>query len=398
MRSVSFKDFSLKESLLKAIADSGFEHPSEVQQECIPKTAYGDDILAQSKSGMGKTAIYVLGILNRMEEEPLTETGPQAIVLTHTRELAFQAAKEFVRFGKYLPKIKTYVIYGGISIEDQKKKLKEDQPHILIGTPGRMATLVKNKSLVLDKVKYFVIDECDQMLKETGIHLYIIIDIREDVQYVFCRTPRNKQVMMLSATLPKELREICKKFLRVNAFEVFIDNEAKLTLHGLKQFLVKLEEKEKNRKLVELLDNTQFVQVIIFVNSTVRAKLLSSLLRQHNFPAVAMHGDLRQEERLIRYKQFKECKTVIMISTDIFGRGVDIDKIDFVINYDLPRDSDTYMHRVGRAGRFGTKGLAVSFVATKEDEELMGKVQERFEIKVPVYPDKPDTAVLSTCL
>lgn len=171
MRSMSFKDFTLKECLLKAIADSGFEHPSEVQQECIPKTAYGSDILAQSKSGMGKTAIYVLGILNQMEEEPPVDVGPQALVLTHTRELAFQAAKEFGRFGKYLPKVKTYVVYGGVSIEEQKKILKETQPHILIGTPGRMATLVKTKSLVLDKVKYFVIDECDQMLKETGIHL-----------------------------------------------------------------------------------------------------------------------------------------------------------------------------------------------------------------------------------
>lgn len=206
-----------------------------------------------------------------------------------------------------------------------------------------------------------------------------------------------KQVMLLSATLPKDLRETCKKFLQPNAFEVFIDNEAKLTLHGLRQFLIKLQENEKNRKLIDLLDDTQFTQVIIFVSSTIRAKVLTSLLRKSNFPAVAMHGDLKQEERLARYKEFKECKSVIMVSTELFGRGVDIDKIDFVINYDLPRDSDGYMHRVGRAGRFGTKGLAVSFVATKEDEELMAKVQERFEIKVPQYPDKPNPAALSTC-
>ena len=223
----------------------------------------------------------------------------------------------------------------------------------------------------------------------------ILIDIREDTQYVFCHTPREKQVIMLSATLPKDLRDICRKFLRPNTFEVFIDNEAKLTLHGLKQYLVKLQEKEKNRKLVDLLDNTQFTQVIIFVSTTVRAKVLTSLLVNSNFPAVSMHGDLKQEERLARYKQFKECKCVIMVSTDVFGRGVDIDKIDFVINYDLPKDSDGYMHRVGRAGRFGTKGLAISFVATNEDEDLMANVQKRFEIKVPVYPEKPDASVLS---
>ncbi len=169
MRSTSFKDFFLKEELMKAIADSGFEHPSEVQQECIPKAAYGNDILAQSKSGMGKTAIYVLGILNQMESTPAADAGLQAIVLTHTRELAFQAAKEFGRFGKYLPNIKVGVVYGGTSIDEQKKMLKENPSHILIGTPGRVATLAKNKVLVLDKVKYFVIDECDQMLKELGM-------------------------------------------------------------------------------------------------------------------------------------------------------------------------------------------------------------------------------------
>ena len=173
MRSTSFKDFTLKDQLLKAISDSGFEHPSEVQQECIPKTAYGNDILAQSKSGMGKTAIYVLGILNQMDENPISEVGPVAIILTHTRELAFQAAKEFERFGKYMPNIKICVVYGGIPIEEQKKKIKESQPHILIGTPGRTADLAKHKILNLEKVKYFVIDECDQMLKEFGIMYYI---------------------------------------------------------------------------------------------------------------------------------------------------------------------------------------------------------------------------------
>ena len=168
MRSASFKDFFLKEELMKAIADSGFEHPSEVQQECIPKAAYGNDILAQSKSGMGKTAIYVLGILNQMDSNPAAEAGLMAIVLTHTRELAFQTAKEFGRFGKYLPNIKVSVMYGGMKIEEQKKALKETPPHILIGTSGRISALVKNKAVALDKVKYFVIDECDQMLKELG--------------------------------------------------------------------------------------------------------------------------------------------------------------------------------------------------------------------------------------
>ncbi len=135
--------------------------------------------------------------------------------------------------------------------------------------------------------------------------------------------------------------------------------------------------------------------MIIFVSSALRAKILTSLLKENNFPAISMHGQLKQAERLERYKQFKECKSVILVATDIFGRGVDIDKVDFVVNYDLPEDSDGYMHRVGRAGRFGTKGLAVSFVASKEDEALMAKIQERFEIKVPELPAKIDSGVFS---
>lgn len=372
---------------MKAIADTGFEHPSEVQQECIPKALLGVDILAQSKSGMGKTAIYVLAILEQMASAQSTEVGVQAIVLTHTHELAFQAGKEFGRFGKYLPNIKSAVVYGGVPIDENKKMLKETNPHILIGTPGRVAALIKMKALNLDKVKYFVIDECDKMLKE--------LDMREDVQYTFIQAPKNKQVIMCSATLPPDLRAVCRKFLAPTAFEVTIDKEAKLTLHGLRQYLVKLEEKEKNRKLIDLLDNVQFTQVMIFVTSSPRAKILAGLLKENNFPAISMHGQLKQEERLARYKQFKEAKSVIMVATDIFGRGVDIDKVDFVINYDMPEDTDTYMHRVGRAGRFGTKGLAVSFIAKKEDETLMEKVQEKFEVKVPELPAKIDPGVFS---
>lgn len=177
-----------------------------VQQECIPKAIYGSDLLVQSKSGMGKTAIFVLGILNLMDSKPDPESGVAAIILSHTRELAFQIAKEFARFGKYLPEIHSEVLYGGQSIELDKTMLKTKKPHIIIGTPGRVATLVKLKVLDLSKVKYFVIDECDQMIQE--------VDMRQDIQCIFCKTPHEKQVMMLSATLPKEIRPICRKFLK----------------------------------------------------------------------------------------------------------------------------------------------------------------------------------------
>ena len=166
----------------------------------------GSDILAQSKSGMGKTAIYILAILNQMDSKPAPDAGLLAIILTHTHELAFQVSKEFARLGKYLPSITSELIHGGTGVDAQKKILKEKNPHIIIGTPGRVANLAKFKTIDLSKVKYFVIDECDKMLEE--------LDMREDIQYVFCCSPKEKQVMLLSATLPKEYREIGRKFLR----------------------------------------------------------------------------------------------------------------------------------------------------------------------------------------
>merc|ERR1712172_130922 len=181
-------------------------------------------------------------------------------------------------------------------------------------------------------------------------------------------------------TLSKEIRAVCKKFMTDPVMEVFIDDESKLTLHGLQQHYVKLAENEKNRKLNDLLDALEFNQVIIFVKSVQRAIQLDKLLVECSFPSIAIHSGLKQDERIARYKQFKDFQKRIMVSTDLFGRGIDIERVNIVINYDMPDEGDAYLHRVGRAGRFGTKGLALSFVATEEDEAVLKKVQERFEV------------------
>merc|ERR1711959_1676 len=173
--------------------------------------------------------------------------------------------------------------------------------------------------------------------------------------------------------------------------EIFIDDESKLTLHGLLQYFVKLQEGEKNRKLNDLLDSLEFNQVIIFVKSVQRAIALDKLLSECSFPSLAIHSGLKQEERIERYKQFKDFQKRIMVCTDLFGRGIDIERVNIVINYDMSDDGDTYLHRVGRAGRFGTKGLAISFVATEEDEGVLKKVQERFEVNIDAMPSQIDT-------
>lgn len=384
IHSSGFRDFLLNPELLKAIVDCGFEHPSQVQNECIPQAVTGMDVVCQAKSGMGKTAVFVLATLQQLDKEKQDASGgPQVLVMCHTRELAFQISKEYQRFSKYMENLKVAVFFGGMPIDKDKKTLKENPPHIVVATPGRLKALIRDRSLNLKNIKHFVLDECDKMLDA--------LDMRRDVQEIFRGTPHDKQVMMFSATLSKETREICKKFMQ-DPLEVFIDDEAKLTLDGLQQHYVKLGESEKNRKLFDLLDALEFNQVVIFVKSVQRCIALAKLLQEQNFPAVDIHRAMNQEERLKRYQAFKNFQKRILVATNLFGRGMDIERVNIVFNYDMPEDSDTYLHRVARAGRFGTKGLAVSFIADDEDEKIQKSVQERFEVTVTELPDEIDTS------
>lgn len=338
----------------------------------------GTDVLCQAKSGLGKTAVFVLSTLQQINP---VAGEVSVVVLCHTRELAYQIKNEYARFSKYLPDVRTTVFYGGTPIQKDVEMIKDksQSPHIVVATPGRLNALVRDKYLRLSNVSTFVIDECDKVLEQ--------VDMRRDVQEIFRATPHQKQVMMFSATLSKEIRPICKKFMQ-NPLEIYVDDEAKLTLHGLQQYYVKLDEKEKNRKLNDLLDNLDFNQVIIFVKSTQRAKELNRLLNECSFPSIAVHSGIAQEERIARYKLFKEFNKRICVSTDVFGRGIDIERINLAINYDLPPEADQYLHRVGRAGRFGTKGLAVSFVSSEEDEQVLEKIQARFNVKITEFPEE----------
>jgi ATP-dependent RNA helicase UAP56/SUB2 len=378
IHSSGFRDFLLKPELLRAIVDCGFEHPSEVQHECIPQAILGTDVLCQAKSGMGKTAVFVLATLQQVVSD---EAAVKCMVLCHTRELAFQIKNEYDRFSKYFPEIKTAVFYGGVPVQAQRDALKKEAPHIAIGTPGRVLQLVKEETLKLDKCMHFVLDECDNCLEK--------LDMRGDVQRIFLATPKKKQVMMFSATLGTEIRGVCKKFMQ-EPHEIFVDDEAKLTLHGLLQYYCKLDEQAKNRKVNDLLDSLEFNQVVVFVKSVQRAIALDKLLCECNFPSIAIHSGLNQEERIARYKQFKEFQKRIMVATDLFGRGIDIERVNIVINYDAPSVSDQYLHRVGRAGRFGTKGLAITFISSDDDTQILNQVQSRFEVSVGDLPETID--------
>jgi len=370
-----------------------------VQHECIPQAILGMDVICQAKSGMGKTAVFVLAVLQQLEPVP---NQCQCLVLCHTRELAYQICNEFTRFSKYMPDIKIAVFYGGVDIKVQKAQLRNEVPNIVVGTPGRILQLAREGDLDLSKIRHFILDECDKMLES--------LDMRKDVQDIFKYTPHDKQVMMFSATLSKDIRPVAKKFMQ-NPMEIYVDDEAKLTLHGLQQYYVKLTEKQKNRKLNELLDTLEFNQVVIFVRTVNRARELNKLLTESGFPSICIHSQMKQEERIKKYKSFKDFESRILVATDIFGRGIDIERVNIVINYDMPDSANQYLHRVGRAGRFGTKGLAISFVTTdppkgrfgrsgyereKSDMEVLEEVQKRFIVKIPELPDKIDVSSYMT--
>lgn len=378
IHSSGFRDFLLKPELLRAIVDCGFEHPSEVQHECIPQGILGMDVLCQAKSGMGKTAVFVLTTLQQLEPK---DGQVSVLVLCHTRELAFQISKEYERFSKYMNSIRIAVFFGGMSVKKDEESLKKNTPHIVVGTPGRILALARSSTLNLKHIKHFILDECDKMLEA--------LDMRRDVQEIFRATPHQKQVMMFSATLSKDIRPVCKKFMQ-DPLEIYVDNDSKLTLHGLRQHYVKLQDKEKNRKLFELLDVLEFNQVIIFVKSVQRCMALAQLLVEQNFPAIAIHRQMTQEERLSRYQQFKDFHKRILVATNLFGRGMDIERVNIVFNYDMPEDSDTYLHRVARAGRFGTKGLAITFVSDETDAKVLNDVQERFDVNITELPEEID--------
>merc|ERR1712127_973919 len=329
----------------------------------IPDGLAGNDIVAQAKAGMGKTAVFVTVTLERIN----VDDGLQALCLVHTRELAYQVAKEFERFKAYLEGITVQCIYGGVPLPTQQKQLESDKPHIVVGCPGRAKVLVQKKNL----------------------------DMRSDVQEIFYTTPKNKQTLVFSATMPPEIKSTVMKFVR-NPKEILIDMD-KLSLHGLSQFYVKLEESQKTRKLTDLMDILEFNQVIIFVRDKRRAHSLNKILQESKFPSSELHSDMDATDRIAQYNKFKKFEARILVTPDLGARGLDIERVNIVFNYDFPIDPDTHMHRVGRAGRFGNRGMAISFISQTEDpsgkvedNKIFTTVQERFAVKVEPLPEEID--------
>ncbi|CAF3970136.1 unnamed protein product [Adineta steineri] len=367
----SFKDYLFKPELLRAVMNCGFEHPSEVQQKFIPQAILGTDILYEAKSGMGKTSAFVLATLQQLK--PI-DGQISIIVICHTRELTFSIGREYERFCRYMPSVKVSTFFGGVPITNHEDVLKNNCPHIVLGTPGRILALIKKEVLNLCYIKHFILDSCDYLLES--------FDMRRDVQEIFKMTPHEKQVLMCSTKLSKEMRTICKKFMH-DPLEIYMDDEIKLTNHDLRQYYIKLHENEKTQKLINLLDKLEFTQLIIFVKSVSRCIDLCKLLIEQNFPAIEIHSRMAQEEHLARYKQFNDFQTRILITTDLFGHDIiNIERVNIILHYDMPEDIQTYLHRITHVGHFGRKCLVLTFVTDENDTAILNKLQSRFEVQI----------------
>ncbi|ELP95021.1 ATP-dependent RNA helicase SUB2, putative [Entamoeba invadens IP1] len=377
---IPFQEMGLKKEIMQAITDCGFEHPSEVQSQVIPKALIRQDILCQAKSGMGKTAVFVITILN--QGLFIGKKGVSTLVICHTHELAKQVQKEFDRMKKRLEtaiekEINTASYIGGTPEADDAEDLKNRSPSIVIGTPGRLLGLFNKGVLDLSQLDTFVIDECDKVLSSNS---------QIDVTTLFMKSNKTKQTMMFSATISEPNKVICRKYLR-NPLEVFIDDGEKLFLHGLKLYYKKLDDKQKVAKLTDILDYIDFNQCMIFVDGKERCKVVIETLKKGEYPCGVLYGKMEEELREKEFERFRKGESRILVATDLCGRGIDIERVNLVVNFDMPEDSDQFLHRVGRAGRFGTKGLAVSFVDSEDDQKIMDEVQNRFSLKMPELPD-----------
>jgi ATP-dependent RNA helicase DeaD len=355
METVRFEELNISEELNRAIRDMGFEETTPIQAQAIPHILEGKDVIGQAQTGTGKTASFGIPILEMVDPQ---DQNLQALVLCPTRELAIQVAEEIRKLGKYLQGIKLLPIYGGQPIERQIRSLKKGV-QIIIGTPGRVMDHMRRKTLKLDKVKMVVLDEADEMLN---------MGFREDIETILKDTPKTRQTVLFSATMPKEILEIAKA--HQNNPEIVKVVHKELTVPSIEQYYFEVKEKNKFEILTRLIDMYNPKLALIFCNTKKKVDELVSDLQGRGYFADGLHGDMKQSLRDRVMNSFRNGNIEILIATDVAARGIDVDDVEIVINYDVPQDEEYYVHRIGRTGRAGRSGKAFTFVVGKEIYKL----------------------------
>jgi len=368
----SFDNMNLKDQLLRGIYAYGFERPSTIQQKAIVPTISGRDIIAQAQSGTGKTATFAIGVLQQLD---FTTSPPytQALILAPTRELAQQIQKVVDALGDHLG-AKAYAFIGGTNVRTDTAMLKEGV-HVAVGTPGRVLDLLSRKTLDASRIKCFVLDEADEMLSR---------GFKDQIYEVFQHLPETVQVGLFSATMPPEALEMTQKFMN-NPLKILVKQE-EITLEGIRQFYINCErEIWKLDTLCDLYDTLNIAQAVIFCNSKKKVDWLTEQLRAKDFTVSATHGDIDQEARNVILSEFRTGSSRILITTDLLARGIDVHGVSLVINYDLPKNFEKYIHRIGRSGRFGRKGVAINLVAA-EDMGIMRDLERYYNTKIEEMP------------
>ncbi|KAF5285747.1 hypothetical protein FQR65_LT02275 [Abscondita terminalis] len=366
----NFDDMNLKEELLRGIYAYGFEKPSAIQQRAIMPCVKGHDVIAQAQSGTGKTATFSISILQQIDT---SIRDCQALILAPTRELAQQIQKVVIALGDFMS-AQCHACIGGTNVREDMRKL-ETGMHVVVGTPGRVYDMISRRALRTNCIKMFVLDEADEMLSR---------GFKDQIHDVFKMLNVDVQVILLSATMPNDVLDVTKSFMR-NPVQILVKKE-ELTLEGIKQFFVYVEREEwKLETLCDLYDTLSITQAVIFCNTRRKVDILTENMHKRDFTVSAMHGDMEQRERDVIMRQFRSGSSRVLITTDLLARGIDVQQVSLVINYDLPSNRENYIHRIGRGGRFGRKGVAINFV-TEDDKRILKDIEQFYNTHIDEMP------------
>ncbi|KAI9496443.1 ATP-dependent RNA helicase eIF4A [Zychaea mexicana] len=367
----NFDNMNLTTELLRGVYAYGFERPSAIQQRAIMPVIKGHDVIAQAQSGTGKTATFSISILQSIDVN-IKET--QALILAPTRELALQIQKVVLALGDFMG-IECHACIGGTNVREDIAKLQSGC-HVVVGTPGRVFDMINNRrAFKTDSVKMFVLDEADEMLSR---------GFKEQIYDVFQLLPGSTQVVLLSATMPSDVLEVTTKFMR-EPVRILVKRD-ELTLEGIKQFYIAVDKEEwKLDTLCDLYETVTITQAVIFCNTRRKVDWLTDKLHAREFTVSAMHGDMDQAQRDVIMKEFRSGSSRVLITTDLLARGIDVQQVSLVINYDLPSNRENYIHRIGRGGRFGRKGVAINFV-TGEDVRMMRDIEQFYNTQIEEMP------------
>ena len=370
-KKLSFDTLDLKDNLLRGIYSYGFETPSQIQDKAIPIFLTGKDIIAQAQSGTGKTGAFLISSLQKLDES-VKET--QILILCPTHELVHQIYEVAVELSSYLD-VSIMEVVGGTNVSECRRELDKN-PQIIIGTPGRVLDMIQKKSLFTNNIHTLVFDEADETLSY-GFKL--------TVYNIIQTIPQTAQICLFSATIPEEIIELSDKFM-TNPVKVLVKKEA-LTLEGITQFYINIKINDwKYDVLKDLYDTINISQCIIYINSKNKLMEVYDRLMKDNFPVAYIHGELSSSDRKNVMEEFKSGHTRILLSTDLLSRGIDVQQLSLVINFDLPKSKETYIHRIGRSGRFGRKGYAINFVTEKEFGQLE-RIQKYYSTHIEPLPE-----------